>query len=255
MTDEINPAEQRGALQPEGPESTKATIDRRRAAAELAAFGALALVLRIAFDPLFWRFAGPVSLIATLICLALYLRRRGEGWSSVGLIPLRGVKAKLLVLPQALLVFGFFAAAVTVVLYGGEALGWTFLKTVPEGVGDRWGDVEGSLPMLLLWLGIVWTAAAFGEEMFFRGFLVTRALALFRGVPLAPVFAVLIPALLFGLGHFYYQGLRGLVTTAAIGIAFGAAFLLLKRNLWPIVLVHGVVDTINFIVLYLGADA
>lgn len=91
--------------------------------------------------------------------------------------------------------------------------------------------------------------------MFFRGFLVTRALALFRGVPLAPVFAVLIPALLFGLGHFYYQGLRGLVTTAAIGIAFGAAFLLLKRNLWPIVLVHGVVDTINFIVLYLGADA
>ena len=75
-----------------------------------------------------------------------------------------------------------------------------------------------------------------------------------RGVPLASAFAVLLPALLFGLGHFYYQGLRGLVMTTAIGIAFGAAFLLLKRNLWPLVLVHGVIDTINFIALYRGLE-
>jgi membrane protease YdiL (CAAX protease family) len=230
------------------------SIGRRQAAAELAVFGALALVLRIGFDPLFWRFAGPVSLIVTLACVVFYLRRRGEGWSAFGLIPLKRVKAKLMVLPQALLVFGFFAAAVASVLFGAEALGLTFMKEVPAGVEDRWGDVEGNLPMLLLWLAIVWTAAAFGEEMFFRGFLVTRAMALFRGVPFAAVFAVGIPALLFGLGHFYYQGLRGLVMTAAIGIAFGAAFLLMKRNLWPLVLVHGIVDTINFVVLYLGVE-
>ncbi|PKP89607.1 MAG: CPBP family intramembrane metalloprotease, partial [Alphaproteobacteria bacterium HGW-Alphaproteobacteria-15] len=194
-------------------------VDRCRAAVELAVFGGLALGLRIAFDPLFWRFAGPVSLVATLVCLAVYLRRRGEGWSAFGLIPLKGIKAKLMVLPQALLVFAFFAAAVAGVLQGGEALGWDFMKAAPEGVEARWGDVAGNLPVLLLWLGIVWTAAAFGEEMFFRGFLVTRAAALFRGVPFGAVLAVLIPALLFGLGHAYYQGLRGLVTTAAIGIA------------------------------------
>ncbi len=230
------------------------TIDRRRAAIELAAFGALAFILRVGFDPLFWRFAGPASLIATLVCVAYYLRRRGEGWSSFGLIPLKGVKAKLMVLPQALLVFGFFAVAVASVLGAGEAFGWAFMKDTPAGVEDRWGDVEGNLPVFLLWLGIVWTAAAFGEEMFFRGFLVTRTMALFRGVPFAAVFAVLIPALLFGLGHFYYQGLRGLITTAAIGIAFGAAFLLLKRNLWPLVLVHGIVDTLTFTALYLGLE-
>ena len=40
--------------------------------------------------------------------------------------------------------------------------------------------------------------------------------------------------------------------TAMIAIAFGTAFLLLKRNLWPLVLVHGVIDTINFVALYLG---
>ena len=229
-------------------------IDRRRAGIELLIFGALALGLRLAFDTLFWRFAGPVSLITTIVCLTLYLRSRDEGWSSFGLIPLKGVKDKLMVLPQALLVFVFFGIAVASVMYGGEALGWSFMNETPEGVEERWGDVEGNLPIFLLWLGIVWTAAAFGEEMFFRGFLVTRTMALFRGVPLAAVFAVIISALIFGLGHFYYQGLRGLVMTAAIGIAFGTVFLLLKRNLWPLVLIHGIVDTINFVVLYLGLE-
>jgi membrane protease YdiL (CAAX protease family) len=232
----------------------KPLIERRRAFVELAVFGALALGLRIAFDPLFWRFAGPASLIATLVCVVIYLRRRGEGWDSFGLISLKGFKAKLMVLPQALLVFVFLGVAVGSVLLGGAALGWEFMKDLPPGVEGRWGHVEGNLPMLLLWLGIVWTAAAFGEEMFFRGFLVTRALALFRGAPFATVLAVVIPAMLFGLGHFYYQGLRGLVTTTAIGIAFGGAFLLLKRNLWPLVVVHGIVDTINFVVLYSGAE-
>tara|TARA_R110002167_G_scaffold67416_2_gene190604 strand:- start:318 stop:1091 length:774 start_codon:yes stop_codon:yes gene_type:complete len=254
MKDKINPAGTPGSVRQTGetrdPEIP--AIGRRRAAIELAVFGALALALRVAFDPLFWRFAGPASLITTLICLALYLRRRGEGWSSFGLIPLKGAKAKLMILPQMLLVSAFFAAAVAGVLQGSEALGWDFMKAVPEGVSERWGDVEGSLPMFLLWLGIVWTAAAFGEEMFFRGFLVTRAAALFRGIPFGAAFAVLIPALLFGLGHFYYQGLRGLITTTAIGIAFGTSFLLMRRNLWPIVLVHGIVDMINFTALYLG---
>ncbi|GGI72917.1 hypothetical protein GCM10007973_07320 [Polymorphobacter multimanifer] len=228
--------------------------ERRRAAFELLGFGALALGLRIAFDPLFWRFAGPVSLVTTLACLALYLRRRDEGWASLGLIHLGTARSRLMVLPKALLVFVFFAIAVAATLFAAEVLGWTFMKVIPAGVEDRWGDVEGNLPLLLLWLGIVWTAAAFGEEMFVRGFLVTRSLTLFRGVPFAAVFAVLLPALLFGFGHAYYQGLRGLVTVTAIGIAFGAAFLVLKRNLWPIVLVHGIVDSINFVTLYLGVE-
>lgn len=73
--------------------------NRRRAAVELVAFGALALILRIAFDPLFWQIAGPVSLTTTLVSLAFYLRRRGERWPSFGLIPLSGVKDKLMVLP------------------------------------------------------------------------------------------------------------------------------------------------------------
>lgn len=55
-------------------------------------------------------------------------------------------------------------------------------------------------------------------------------------------------------GHFYYQSLRGLVVTGLIGIALGTLYLLYKRNLWPLVLAHGLVDTLSFTALYTGAD-
>ena len=42
--------------------------------------------------------------------------------------------------------------------------------------------------------------------------------------------------------------------TGMIGIAFGASYLLLKKSLWPIILVHGAMDSIAFTALYLGAD-
>lgn len=228
------------------------TIDRRRAAFEILVFGALAFLLRIGFDPLFWRYAGPASLVLTLVALTAYLRWCGEGWASYGLISLKGWRVKLMLVPQALLVFALFSVAIAVTVFGGEAIGLEFMGEEPPGVAERWGDVPGNLPLFLTWLGIVWTAAAFGEEMLFRGFLITRCEALFAGAPLAKVLAVLLPALVFGLGHFYYQGLRGLITTTAIGIAFGTAFLLLKRNLWPLVIVHGVIDTLTFSALYFG---
>ena len=62
----------------------------------------------------------------------------------------------------------------------------------------------------------------------------------------------IVPALLFGLAHVYYQGLRGLVFTGAIGLAFGTMFLLFKRNLWPLVLWHGIVDTLTFTAIFMN---
>jgi hypothetical protein len=51
--------------------------------------------------------------------------------------------------------------------------------------------------MLLLWLGIVWTAAAFGEEMFFRGYLITRLETALGGSSFAPFLAVIFAAALW----------------------------------------------------------
>ena len=211
----------------------------------------MAIGSRIAFDPLFWRYAGPTSLLLTLGVLFVYLRTRGEGVGSLGLIALPGLRSKLMVLPKAGLAFVLFTIAGAGTVFGGQAIGLEFMGEIPPGVEDRWGDVAGNLPMYLIWLAIVWTSAAFGEELFFRGFLITRFEGLFRGLPRASIIAVVFAAFLFGLGHFYYQGLRGLIVTGAIGVAFGTAFLLFKRNLWPLVLVHGIIDTLSFTAMYL----
>ena len=220
---------------------------------ELIVFVTIAVGSKKLLDPIFWRYSGPVTLIGTLILLTIYMRFRGEGWADLGLKPLPGLRAKLMLIPQTGLTFLAFMASVAAAIYGGGALGID-MEAMPEGVEERWGDIKGNLAMLLLWLGIVWTAAAFGEEMFFRGFLITRMQRLLAGIPFAAVFAVLLPALFFGWAHMYYQGMRGFITTGAIAIAFGAMFLLLRKNLWPIVFVHGIVDTIGFVARYLDLD-
>jgi len=220
-------------------------------AAEIAAFVGFALVSKYLMSLVFWRYAGPVSLLLTLALLTIYLRARGTGWSAMGLVPLPGWKARLWVLPQAGLTLVAFAIVVALTTIAGPAIGLEFLTEVPTEVEGRWGDVAGSVPHFLLWLGIVWTAAAFGEEMFFRGYLITRLQLLFPNGWLGAVVAVAVSALIFGYGHFYYQGWRGAVVTCGIGLAFGAMFLLFKRNLWPLILLHGVIDTLTFTAIFM----
>lgn len=224
---------------------------RRAIAAELAAFVAFALVSKYLMSLVAWRYAGPASLLLTLGVLTLALRARGQSWAALGLVPLAGWKAKLMVLPQAGLTLVAFAAAVALTTIAGPALGLDFMNKVPEGVEGRWGDVAGNFSQFVLWLAIVWTAAAFGEEMFFRGYLITRLGQLFAPGWAGAALAVVLPALIFGYGHFYYQGLRGAVVTAAIGLAFGTMFLVFKRNLWPLILLHGTIDTLTFTAIYM----
>lgn len=230
------------------------TSDKRAALLEVIAVVLIAFVTKWALSLFMWRYAGPVSLLVLIGLLTLYMHHRGEGWRDYGLKRLGGKRAKLMVLPQMGLVFLAFAAAVAVPLLAGEVFRLDFMTEIPAGVDDRWGAIEGNLPMLFLWLGIVWTAAAFGEEMLFRGYLITRLETAFGGAPFAPVIAVVIAAVLFGLGHVYYQGLRGFILTGMIGLAFGAMFLLMKRNLWPIIFLHGVIDTIGMVSLYFGVE-
>ena len=220
-------------------------------AVEVAAIVAFALLSKYLMSLFFWRYAGPASLLLTLALLTAYLRARGSGWSAMGLIPLSGWRAKLKVLPQAGLTLIAFAVVVALTTIVGPAIGLEFLTEIPAGVEGRWGDVTGNVSQYLLWLGIVWTAAAFGEEMFFRGYLITRLQQLFAGGWSGAVFAIAVSALIFGYGHFYYQGWRGAVVTCGIGLAFGSMFLLFKRNLWPLILLHGVIDTLTFTAIFM----
>lgn len=228
------------------------------ALAELTVFVAIALISKQVLDEIIWRYAGPISLVGTLILLTVYMKLRGQSWRTTGLPALPGRRAKLMLAPKTLLAFGAFALAVGGTMLGAEVLNLDFMDEMPPGVEDRWGGMEGNLPLFLLWLGIVWTSAAFGEEMFFRGFVITRLIDVLAGARSNPflvgLIAVVVAAALFGYGHYYYQGLRGLIMTGAIGLAFGTMFLVYKRNLWPLIILHGLVDTIGFTARYLGLE-
>lgn len=206
------------------------------------------------FDQVDWRFAGPFSMGCTITTIALISYFRKESWANLGFRKLRHWWSGPLILPQALLgvivIIGIGAGAA----YLGDALGAWNVDETPEGVEARWGNVEGNLPVYLLWLAIIWTSAAFGEEIFFRGYLIDRVGRFLPKARWASFIAILIPALIFGAVHAYYQGFRGFVVTGLIGLALGALYLANKRNLWPNILAHGAVDTLGFTALYLDLD-
>ncbi|MDG2089690.1 MAG: CPBP family intramembrane metalloprotease [Gammaproteobacteria bacterium] len=219
---------------------------------ELIAFVALALVSKEIMDPFFGAYAGPASLITTLIILTIYVRRVGQTWSSMGLRSLPNLKAKLMVLPQALAIFVTVLITIVILTKGLEAVGLTFMSEPIEGETERWGDIQGNLQLYLILITLSWVSAGFGEEMFFRGFLITRLKTVLSDIYLSSAISVLLAALLFGYVHYYYQGLAGFVNAGVIGVIFGTYFLLYKRNLWPLVIAHGFINSLGFTSEFMG---
>lgn len=103
----------------------------------------------------------------------------------------------------------------------------------------------------LVSLLIVWTFAAFGEEMSYRGYLLTRGAEMFGGSKAGYLAAMIAVAILFGFGH-YYKGRAGVVDSTYSGLVLGSAYLLSGRNLWVAILAHGLSDTFAILVLFMG---
>jgi uncharacterized protein len=100
-------------------------------------------------------------------------------------------------------------------------------------------------------LGIVWIFAAFGEELSYRGYLLTRAAELGNRSKLACVAAMVYVAVLFGFGHFY-KGPAGVMDSTYSGLGLGGVYLLSGRNLWASILAHGLSDTVVGLAIFMG---
>ena len=91
----------------------------------------------------------------------------------------------------------------------------------------------------------VWIGAAIGEELFFRGLLLTKFTTLFGRGRSALVLAVLAQAIWFGAGH-VSQGVSGMIMAGAIGAVVGIYFVTRgRRALIPLMIGHGFVDTVS----------
>lgn len=120
----------------------------------------------------------------------------------------------------------------------------------PEGAEE----ITGNLPLALLALLIVWTFAAVGEEIAYRGYLLRRAAEEGGESPAAYWIAMLLVSVLFGLGHFY-KGPSGMIDSGAAGLILGTAYLAAGRNLWASILAHGLIDTYAVVVVYFGLQS
>jgi membrane protease YdiL (CAAX protease family) len=114
-----------------------------------------------------------------------------------------------------------------------------------------YGPLLGNLPAAMTLVAGAWLSAAIGEELVFRAFLMHQLHALFGEVPGRIYPASLMGGLVFGLMH-ANQGLSGIVVTGLVGALFGFAYLRSGRNLWSLVLAHGLIDTWGVATLYLG---
>jgi uncharacterized protein len=111
--------------------------------------------------------------------------------------------------------------------------------------------VRGNFQALSLMLLVSWTTAAFGEEIVFRGFLLNRAAGLPIGNPDWVLMVIAGQALLFGLAH-AYQGLGGVIVTGVLGLALGVLTYAANGDLWPAIIVHGLINTVSLTAIYLS---
>jgi membrane protease YdiL (CAAX protease family) len=123
---------------------------------------------------------------------------------------------------------------------------WT-PQIAPSGTSE----ISGHPLVALQWLGIVWTFAAFGEEISYRAYLLNRAADVGGRTKAAYWVAVVLVSILFGYGH-YYKGPAGIVDSGMAGLVLGGAYVLSGRNLWVCILAHGLIDTFGVIGTFFG---
>lgn len=182
--------------------------------------------------------------VPILFVLALIsFRLRDGSWAAMGLRwPISWRQTVLLAL----------AAAATRILLGSFVIEPITAHFWPPAVAPSgMNEIAGHWRAALEWLGLVWTFAAFGEEIGYRGYLVNRAAEVGGKSKAAYWAGLLVVSVLFGYGH-YYKGPAGIVDSGMAGFVLGAAYILSGRNLWVCILAHGFIDTVGVVATFLG---
>jgi len=170
-------------------------------------------------------------------------RLREGGWAALGLKrPKSWPKTILLAV----------GAAILRLLLGSLVIDPLTARFWPEQVAPKGtGSIVHSPIAALIALLFVWTFAAFGEEIGYRGYLTKRCADMGGGSRIGWWAATIVVAVLFGYGH-YYKGPAGILDSSVAGLILGATFLLSGRNLWTTILAHGFIDTTAVVLVFLG---
>jgi membrane protease YdiL (CAAX protease family) len=118
-------------------------------------------------------------------------------------------------------------------------------------INQTYHYVVGNAAALPLLIGTVLISAAFGEEVFFRGYLFERLGALL-GASRAALFAtVLVTSGLFALAHYQDQGLPGVEQASMTGLVLGGIYAW-RKEIWLPMIVHAAYDLAAILLIYMG---
>jgi len=185
-----------------------------------------------------------LGMILALVAVWVTSKMRGISWSYFGLArPKSWLRTILMGIGMTI---AFMVTATLLV----QLLKLVNLNT--EADLSRFAPLHGNLPNLVINVVALWFTAGFVEEFLWRGYLMNRLVDLLgKKTRLAWVIALVGSSIIFGLGH-TYQGLGGVIKISAIGLLLGAGFLSVRRNLWPLIIVHVIIDTISMVQHYFG---
>jgi CAAX protease family protein len=135
-----------------------------------------------------------------------------------------------------------FAAIVFIAIYFSEKAG--FRRDL-----SKFKEVQGNLELAVLGGLYALIGAGFYEEFMFRGFLMQGLAMLFGASRAAWIIACIVQGALFGLAH-AYQNPLGVAITGTLGVLMGLLVLASGRNLWLVIIGHGVFDASRFVLFY-----
>ena len=195
--------------------------------------------------------AGSIAMWAGILCATMLMKDKTSYWKTVGLhLPgnknewVSSIVQAIGVAIVALLIVGVLTPLVS------ETLG----ITVPESASNTYEFFLGRPFVFVTFLVlVVWIGAAVGEELLIRGFLLNQLLLIFsysRASKLCVMLAVVLHALIFGMLHIS-QGIVGVISTSCVAIAFATFYLSKGKKLFPLIMAHGLVNSIGLTIYYL----
>lgn len=184
----------------------------------------------------------PVSETPLLFLLGwISLRLRSQGWSSVGLVKPGSWGRTILIAGVSAIGLQLLSTYVTEPLI-------TLVTHQPTNLSE-FKPLIGNVKLLVMYLLLIWTLTAFGEELVYRGYIMNRMADLGDRTPRAWAISLLAVSSLFGLGHFY-QGPTGMIDTGIMSLIVGGLYIYSGRNLWLPILTHGFSNTIGLLLVF-----
>jgi len=179
--------------------------------------------------------------LTTLVVATWRMRVRGISWAELGLRKpeslTRFFSATAAILGMAILSIIIFHISKDWFLPELAA------DTSGESAPQKFGDLKDNWILFFSIIPFIWLESLL-EEILDRGFLMNWIEKMLSSTTVATVIAVVLQAAIFGFRHSHDFSERS-ITVGLIGLAMGVGYVVFKRNLWPLILAHCLLNTMS----------